>query len=300
MTAARMRAVVLAALVCGAAVVGLVLASDRQEAGVVWAIFGPAVVWSFVGTGLYAWRRRPESRIGALMVLLGFAWCVAALSFANSRLLYSFALVAGGLWGGVFLHLVMSFPSGRLAAGRDPRDRRRRLCDLHRHVDPGHVVRRPARARVRRLPGEPAADTARRRSGDRRSGPSVSALRRAVCDRARPTRAALAANPPTRAPPAHARLRLRAADVPARDRRHGRRRRRRLVGRVRRNRGAPPRLPGRAAAQPRRAPRRRTARTPGGTARLARPARCRPATPSGVVSSATCTMAPSRGWWPSQ
>jgi signal transduction histidine kinase len=119
MTAARMRVVILAALVCGAGVVALVLASDREEATVVWAIFGPAVVWSFVGTGLYAWRRRPESRTGMLMVALGFAWCVAALTFADSRLVYSFAWVAGGLWGGVFLHLVMTFPSGRLSPGRD-------------------------------------------------------------------------------------------------------------------------------------------------------------------------------------
>ena len=119
MTVARMCAVALAALVCSAVVVALVLASDRQDAAVVWAIFGPLVVWSFVGTGLYAWRRRPESRTGALMVLLGFAWCGAALSFANSPLVFTFALVAGGLWGGVFLQLVMSFPSGRLAPGRD-------------------------------------------------------------------------------------------------------------------------------------------------------------------------------------
>jgi signal transduction histidine kinase len=119
MTAARTRAVVLAALVCGAGVVALVLSSDHQDAQTVWAIFGPAVGWSFIGVGLYAWRRRPESRTGALMVLLGFAWFVSALHFANSALAYTFANVAGGLWGGVFLHLVMSFPSGRLVAGRD-------------------------------------------------------------------------------------------------------------------------------------------------------------------------------------
>ena len=119
MTAARMCGVGLAALLCGAAVVALALTSDHGEDHVVWAILGPLVAWSFVGTGLYAWRRRPESRTGALMVLLGFAWCVAALVFSNSRLLYSFSLVLGGLWGGVFLHLVMSFPSGRLASGRD-------------------------------------------------------------------------------------------------------------------------------------------------------------------------------------
>jgi signal transduction histidine kinase len=119
MAAPRMRAVVIAALVCGAGVVVLILSSDHQDARTVWAIFGPAVGWSFIGTGLYAWRRLPESRTGELMVLLGFAWFVSALAFANAALPYTIAFVLGGLWGGVFLQLVMSFPSGRLAPGRD-------------------------------------------------------------------------------------------------------------------------------------------------------------------------------------
>jgi signal transduction histidine kinase len=119
MTARRMRAVVLAAFLCGVAVVALLLASDHQGAKTAWAIFGPVVGWSFIGVGLYAWRRRPESRTGALMVLLGFAWFLSALSFADSPLVYTFAFVLGGLWGGVFLQLVMSFPSGRLAPGWD-------------------------------------------------------------------------------------------------------------------------------------------------------------------------------------
>jgi signal transduction histidine kinase len=114
-----MRVVVLAALLCGAGVVPLLLGSDHQDAKTAWAIFGPAVGWSFIGVGLYAWRRRPESRTGALMVLLGFAWFLSALSFADSPLVYSFAFVFGGLWGGVFLQLILSFPSGRLAAGWD-------------------------------------------------------------------------------------------------------------------------------------------------------------------------------------
>src|SRR3712207_769653 len=121
MTGARMRAVVAAALVCGATVIALVLTSDHEDDKVVWAIFGPAVMWSFIGTGLYAWRRRPESRIGALMVLLGFAWFLFTLQAADSPLVHTIARAIGGLWGGVFLHLGLSFPSGRLTTALDRR-----------------------------------------------------------------------------------------------------------------------------------------------------------------------------------
>jgi signal transduction histidine kinase len=119
MTAARQRAVLLAAALCTAGVVAILLTSDREDANVAWAVLGPIVVWSFVGTGLYATHRRPGSRVGMLMVALGFAWCVAAISLANSAFAFSLGLVVGGLWGGVFLHLLMSFPTGRLPPGRD-------------------------------------------------------------------------------------------------------------------------------------------------------------------------------------
>jgi signal transduction histidine kinase len=107
-------AIVLAALAGGGFVIALELASDHKDPKVVWAIFAPAVGWSFIATGLYAWRRRPESRIGALMILLGFAWFLSTLDAANSRLVYTFALVVAGLWGSVFLHIGVSFPTGRL------------------------------------------------------------------------------------------------------------------------------------------------------------------------------------------
>ncbi len=119
MTRGRMRLVVLGALVCGAGVVALVASSDHQDAQAVWAILGPTVGWSFIGTGLYAWRRRPESRTGELMVWFGLAWFLSALHFSDSPVLYSIAFVVSGLWGGVFLHLVMAFPSGHLRPGLD-------------------------------------------------------------------------------------------------------------------------------------------------------------------------------------
>jgi signal transduction histidine kinase len=119
MSRTRTVAVLLAALACGVAVVPLMLASDHQESKAVWAVFGPVAGWSFIGTGLYARRLRPESRVGLLMILLGFAWFFAALGLANARLPYTAGQVAGGLWGAVFLQLVMTFPSGRLSDGRD-------------------------------------------------------------------------------------------------------------------------------------------------------------------------------------
>jgi signal transduction histidine kinase len=121
LTGGRAAIIAAAALAVGAAVIALELTSDHREARVVWAAFAPAVGWSFVGTGLYAWRQRPENRIGALLILLGFAWFVFTLDAANSPVLYTAALVLGGLWGGVFLHLGLSFPTGRLPARADRR-----------------------------------------------------------------------------------------------------------------------------------------------------------------------------------
>jgi signal transduction histidine kinase len=118
MTPRRVRLIAVAAIACGAASVAVILSSD-EGGRVAWAVLGPAVAWSWIGTGVYATRRRPESRTGELMVWFGFAWFISALHFAGSAALYSIAFVFGGLWGGVFLQLVMAFPSGRLRSETD-------------------------------------------------------------------------------------------------------------------------------------------------------------------------------------
>ena len=113
------RFIVLAALAAGAGAIAVALGSDHRDAQVAWAVFGPAVGWSFVFTGLYAWRRRPESRIGLLMVWLGFAWFLTTLESSDAAFLYTLALAFSGIWGGVLLHLGVSFPSGRLTGRLD-------------------------------------------------------------------------------------------------------------------------------------------------------------------------------------
>jgi signal transduction histidine kinase len=122
MTARRTLAIAAAALLCGVGDVLLVLGSEHFADPGVRALFGPVVGWSFVGTGLYAWRRRPESRFGLLMVLVGFAWFLGPLYAADSPLVFTLGIVASGLWGPIFGHVLLSFPTGRL-----PTRARRRL-----------------------------------------------------------------------------------------------------------------------------------------------------------------------------
>ena len=119
MTPARVRAVVLAALLSGVGALAMLLPSDHQDAKLVWATSGIAAAWSFIGIGLYAAHRRPESRTGVLMVWLGFAWCLSSLGSSNAPLIYTLGQVVGGTWGGVFLQLLLTFPSGRIASRTD-------------------------------------------------------------------------------------------------------------------------------------------------------------------------------------
>ncbi len=117
----RVAALVLAAVAAGVGVGLLALASDHQDAKAAFASFGPAVGWGFVGAGLFARRREPDNRTGGLMILLGFAWLVSTLEAANSSLLYTIGLVGGPLWGSLFVHLGLAFPTGRLRSRLDRR-----------------------------------------------------------------------------------------------------------------------------------------------------------------------------------
>src|SRR4051812_25906524 len=53
------------------------------------------------------------------MVCLGFAWFLFTLGAANSPLVYTLSLLTGSLWGSLFLHLGLSFPTGRLTGRLD-------------------------------------------------------------------------------------------------------------------------------------------------------------------------------------
>ena len=113
-SAGLLRAIAVAAVLAGVGVAVMVLASDHQEAKAAFAIFGPAVGWGFIGSGLWAWRREPANKTGRLLVALGFAWLLSTLESANDDGVYTIGLVVGALWGSFFLHLGMTFPSGEI------------------------------------------------------------------------------------------------------------------------------------------------------------------------------------------
>ena len=72
------------------------------------------VGWAFVDIGLLAWRRRPENRTGALMVLVGFSWFLGPLAFSDVTPLAVVGLSLGWIHAALFLHLLLAYPRGRL------------------------------------------------------------------------------------------------------------------------------------------------------------------------------------------
>ncbi len=75
--------------------------------------------WGFIGTGLYAWTRRPASNIGPLMTAVGFAGLLKALSFSGDSVIFAIGSLSELLIYALLIHLLLSFPAGRLEHGVD-------------------------------------------------------------------------------------------------------------------------------------------------------------------------------------
>ena len=77
-------------------------------------IIGPLIGAAFIGTGLLAWLRRPENRFGALMVALGFSYCLSALIVTTVSWTFIAGLAVIALPYAILFHILLAFPSGRL------------------------------------------------------------------------------------------------------------------------------------------------------------------------------------------
>jgi signal transduction histidine kinase len=104
----------LAGLVLGLLGAGVILNSDHLDHRglTVTILLGIGTAW--IGTGLYAWARRPATRIGALMTWTGFAWLLNAFVAADGPAVFTVAVLGANLYLAAFVHLLVAYPDGRV------------------------------------------------------------------------------------------------------------------------------------------------------------------------------------------
>ena len=73
----------------------------------------------FVAGGLVARYRRPENRIGLVMIAAGFAWFIGALTQSNIPIVFSLGTALGDVPWAFFAYLILSYPTGRLETRAD-------------------------------------------------------------------------------------------------------------------------------------------------------------------------------------
>ena len=171
-------AIALAAVVAGGAAAALIVSSDHTPMPGAGIVIGLLISWSFVGTGLYAWWRRPASRFGALMTAVGFTFMLGALTASDDSVVFTVGVLLASLYFVVFAHMLLAYPDGRLerpwhawllAARLRPGPRRAAAAaavGLHR----AHGRQLP------RLPGVGAADRAQRHAARRLQRGSISVI----------------------------------------------------------------------------------------------------------------------------
>jgi signal transduction histidine kinase len=101
----------------GVVVFVVVATSDSAQVPLLEAVLTLLIGWSFVGTGLFAWDRRPSNLVGPLMACVGFAWFLAELRSSDLPLVASIGFAANSIPIAFLIHLLIVFPSGR-ARGR--------------------------------------------------------------------------------------------------------------------------------------------------------------------------------------
>ena len=107
------------AVLTGLAVVALTVTSGFQTLRGLVIAFALLGSWGFVAAGLFAWARRPDSRIGAIMVLTGFVWFIPWLTSADAPLIFSIAAVLNNLFAATLIHLLLTFPGGEMRTRLD-------------------------------------------------------------------------------------------------------------------------------------------------------------------------------------
>ena len=119
MTNPRRTLIGLAAVAIGVGTLLVVISGEHNIHRGAYAALALGTGWGFIGTGLYAASRRPSSNTGLLMIAVGFAGLLKALSFSNDSVIFTIGSLGELLIYALLIHLLLSFPSGRLDSRLD-------------------------------------------------------------------------------------------------------------------------------------------------------------------------------------
>jgi signal transduction histidine kinase len=103
----------------GIALVPLLANSEFNEDRGLWIALDLVIGFGFIGTGAFAWLRRPDNRVGMLMMATGFAWYLQVAALTEPALLFSIGQAFSNLFVAAAIHLLLAFPSGRLEQSVD-------------------------------------------------------------------------------------------------------------------------------------------------------------------------------------
>ena len=119
MTNPRRTLIGLAAVAIGVGTLLVVINGEHNIHRGAYAALALGTGWGFIGTGLYVASRRPRSNMGPLMIAVGFAALLKALSFSNDSAIFTIGSLGELLIYALLIHLLLSFPSGRLDSRLD-------------------------------------------------------------------------------------------------------------------------------------------------------------------------------------
>jgi signal transduction histidine kinase len=115
-TGPRVPPVARAAIVAAGVLWALVAEAMRIAAGwpLVWVLGDLIPGLAFLICGYIAWSRTPTSRIGPLMIAVGFAWYAGTAAATTIDVVDRVALAFQGYYDALLAWLVLAYPSGRL------------------------------------------------------------------------------------------------------------------------------------------------------------------------------------------
>jgi signal transduction histidine kinase len=109
-----LRLIAATGVAAAAASVVLALTSDHVSEPVVQSTLIDWITLPYILSGVIAWWRRPESRLGPLMVAAGFTTFLSTLQWTSSDVPFTVGQTLDLVPVALFFHVFLAFPSGRL------------------------------------------------------------------------------------------------------------------------------------------------------------------------------------------